>query len=325
MMTLFRISILIGIVLAIEPVLADEDVRAICEATGVDVLDLKYRSGDQNYDRIVGTSAPAGKLIEFVKAQNKKSRNIEAALVEAALNGNQRFVPASKLKTVFQKYSTRRQKESDPSGYRLTVLELIDQLVPKGLNRVRWFQSLKQPWVKSTAIRPVSHEESLSMYGAQVRTRPVSMGQFSIEVVFSNNDSEPLPFLIPLIVHEFQHVWTLKDRIKITDEKTKMSAQFVDEARAFDIQMQTYVAMAKNNPELFCNWIYVTWAYGDLLVPLSWTMSAMERELRDGSYLARYAKSGVYSGMGFLLNDTKDDLHPSIRAEIRSLNLKYVR
>lgn len=129
-----------------------------------------------------------------------------------------------------------------------------------------------------------------------------------------------------MIVHEIHHASTFKDRIKIYDnEQESLAYGIVDEAKAFDIQMATYLYLAQANPEVFCNWLYVTWSYGEIPVPLSWTMASMEKEMTDGKYIYKYAKMGSYKDAPYLLNQHADDLRPDLKARIKAMNLRFVK
>ena len=206
--------------------------------------------------------------------------------------------------------------------------------MPNQSNRCLWIQyiihqqylNLKDPQLLSTRISPASGEEMNDVYGAIARLHPTESGKFTSQIVFSNNESEPVPYLLSLIVHELHHAATYKDRIKIySDTQESFVYGIIDEAIAFDIQIATYLELAKKNPNLFCNWLYVTWAYGDIPIPLAWTMASMEKELGGGRYIYNYAKMGTYKDARFLLNASGDDLRPGIKARIKALKLKFVK
>lgn len=218
------------------------------------------------------------------------------------------------------------KRKNDPLGYRATVIELVNALVPKEFNKLDCFLSLKDNSVSSISFKPADGEEFDDVYGAFVRILPSINSKYEIRLIFSNNESEPLPYLIPLIIHELQHVLSFKDKILMfNDEKKSVEYGFVEEARAFDVQMQTYLAVARKEPELFCNWLYETWSYAEIPVPLSWTMASMEKELLSGKYMVGYAKMSIYKHAPYLLNQPGTDLRADIRERIQKLNLKYVK
>lgn len=301
------------------------DVQKICDKTGVNTLTLYYQKRSENINVIRNADLGKSKLAVYLNQLYETSVPDDKELAKIARLENEKYLPESAFKKTFLKYSNTESKLVDPKGYRSALLSAIDSLVPKEMNFGPWFLNLRDPQILSTAIRPAVEGETSSMYGALARIEPQEKGKYKIEIVFSNNDSEPLPYLIPLVVHEFQHVISFKEKVAISDGKKKLEYLIVEEAKGFDMQMKAYIALASKNPELFCNWLYPTWAYGDLLVPLSWTMNSMENEMKSGQYILRYAQSGIYKGQTFLLNSKKTALRADIQARINALKLTYVR
>ncbi len=303
------------------------EVEKICKEK-IPVLELAFRQGPSNFAKIKSANfgqSPVGKFLANLY-KTKVYPPTETTMVDSVYHANEKLIPHSDLKTKFLKYSTSAQRLKDPTGYRETVIASIKSLIPESRSKLQWYLNLKDPLLVSTQITPASGMEMSDVYCAVARLNKETNNRFVSQIVFSNNDSEPIPYLLPLIVHELQHSSTYKDRIKIYDnESASFAYGIVDEAVAFDIQIATYLELAKKNPEIFCNWLYVTWSYGDIPVPLSWTMASMEKELGGGRYIYNYAKMGSYKNAPYLLNASGDDLREDIKRRITALNLKFVK
>jgi len=304
------------------------EVAEVCGKTGFPVLELDFRQGQSNFSKIKSTSLgnlPSAKYLKTFYS-TKIYPQPEAEGVKFTFEGNTKFINDSDIKKKFLSFATTAQRLQNPTGFRTTLLEVINKLVPGNLNQMNWFLNLKDNQVAITAFQPATGGETGDVYGAVARIRPDENSKFTLKIIFSNNESEPLPYLIPLIMHELQHVLSYKEKIAIyNDEKKYNEYTFVEEAKAFDFQMQVYLALAKQMPEIFCNWLYVTWSYGEIPVPLSWTMASMEKEMASGRYIYNYAKMGSYKDMPYLLNETKTDLRTDVRDKIVKMKLKFVK
>jgi hypothetical protein len=303
------------------------EVEKICK-TKIPVVELEFRQGSSNFAKLKSTNlgpTPVGKFLsDFYK--NNAYPQPEKSMVDLVYAANEKLLPASDLKSRFLKFATSNQRLKDPTGYRETVIDLVKNLIPESRSKLQWYLDLKDPQLASTQLAPASGMEMNDVYGAVARLSATDNNKFYSQIVFSNNESEPIPYLLPLIVHELHHASTYKDRIKIHDnEQESFAYGIVDEAIAFDIQMATYLELARKSPEIFCNWMYVTWSYGEIPVPLAWTMASMEKELGGGKYIYNYAKMGPYKNAPYLLNANKDDLRADIKQRIKSLNLKFVK
>ncbi len=300
------------------------EVRSICEKTGVKVFDLKAHDQIANRAIVQKLDPGSNAILKYLKEVNAKKSELKK-LEELASAGNEKLAPDSKWKTSFTRFANEKPRQVAKDAYRALVISAINEFVPKSLNRLDWFLNLKESWVDSTALRPAADTQIGDIYGAIMRGRPTEDGRHTLEIIFSNNSSEPIVYLVPLIIHELQHAASYHERIRITDQRSRMVADFVDEAIAYDLQMQAYVAVAKRNPELFCNWLYPTWLYGELVIPLSWSMSSMETDLHSGKFLYEYAKVGSYGAEEYLLNADGSDLRADIKAKISALKLKYLK
>lgn len=321
-----KLNVIIFILLSACVVRASSgDVRMICEKTGLKVLELQYRDRAANLKKISSEPFEKSPSGLFLKASNLLKDVSPTVLEKAAYEGNKKFLAESRFKTIFMGFTTEKQKLEAAKSYRDAVLSAIEEFVPKEMNSVNWFLKLKEPWVESTTIRPAVGRETGEMYGAVMRGRETLNGKSELEIVFSNNVSESIPYLVPLIIHELQHAKSYRQKINLKDRESEAAFLIVDEAKAFDTQMKTYLAIAKKNPELFCNWMYVTWSYGDILVPLSWTMASMEKEMKSGKFIYDYARQGNYKSETYLLNKDGSDLRADIKEKISALKLDYVR
>jgi hypothetical protein len=302
-------------------------VKNICEKQpGFGVISLKYREADGNRSKIIKINSSKSPLLKYVKEVTGQGQLDETSLAKKSQEGNEKFIPGSKYKDLFLKYSTSESKLKDPEGYRASLVQSIKEILPGQYEKLSWFLNLRDKRLSASGFRPASKSEINEVYGAVARLTPSTLGKFSLEIIFSNNDSEALPYLIPLIAHELQHASNYGKQIELYEKKKELAEfAFLDEAVAFNIQLQTYVELAKKNPEIFCNWLYPSWSYGDLVIPLSWSMNAMEEEFTAGAYLPRYAMQGSYKDHPELLNDAKTDLRSDLKAKIKKMNLRFVK
>ena len=304
------------------------EVSEACGKTGIPVIELEFRQGQDNFVKIKNANLGNMPAAKYLKAfyQDKKYPQPEDEIVKYTYIGNEKFLQESDLKKSFMSYNSSEQRVGNPVGYKTTVLDIFNKLVPAEFNKVNWFLTLKDDQIISTEIKPATPGNMQDDYGAIAKTIPVTQSLFKLEIVFSNNASEPIPYLIPLIAHELKHQLEFKDTIANYYNLQKyVELGIVDEARAFDIQMKVYLALARQQPELFCNWLYVTWAYGEIPVPLSWTMASMEKSMKSGHYIYDYTKSLTYKNYSFLLNNTKTDLRDDLKNKIKNMNLKFVK
>ncbi len=301
------------------------EVKTACSKSGIPILTLKYRDTIKNKETISNARLGDSAFAKFLKNQTLIDHPNENSKDLAASEAVKRFVPDSSLRNSFLRYASHESKMADPAGYIKTLLTAFDQLVPDDLNRRPWFMALKNSRIVSTEIRAAKAHETGDIYGAILTYDDLTAGKFNLRILVSNNSSENLPYLLTLMVHELQHAWTFLERQTSSSEKAKIALTLVDEAKAFDLQMQAYIELAKKRPEIFCNWTYVSWAYGDLIVPLSWVMASMEEEMKSGNFIADYAKQGSYASHEFLLNEDRNGLNKDVQKAITNLKLKYVR
>lgn len=317
------VSVFVFLALAC-PTLAS-DVDLACRKSGLPVLTLTYRDAEKNRQTILKSNLGKSAYAKFLRNQFSASDRNDTDKILIAADAVKRLLPESEWKSSFLKYSSREGKVNDPAGYIRTLQRAVQLLVPKKLNKLDWFLGLKNSQVESTLIRPANESDLKEMYGAKLTHRQSLTGKFELQIVVSNNASESLPYLVPLIVHELQHAWTFLERQGELSDENRLALAIVDEAKAFDLQMQAYIELANAQPEIFCNWIYVSWSYGDLIVPLSWVMASMELEMRSGKFIEDYAKQGVYGSHKFLFNPSDGRLRSDIQKSISNLKLKYVK
>ena len=100
----------------------------------------------------------------------------------------------------------------------------------------------------------------------------------------------------------------------------------LNEAKAYDAQISYYLEGARKNPDLFCNWLTPTWSYGEMIVPLSWTMNAMEKEGRAGQTVVKQLKLPLYEKVAkFFKKEKEEKLKDEFQKEVDKLNLRYVK
>jgi hypothetical protein len=136
--------------------------------------------------------------------------------------------------------------------------------------------------------------------------------------------SETIPYLVGLLAHELQHASIFETQIELhEDDKRYNEAMILDEARAFKTQIGVYIEAIKKAPELFCNWTFPTSSYGNLLVPLSWSMASIEHELYSGELMDWYVTKGSYKDESYLRSDTGKQIRPDLKEKIdKILDLK---
>ena len=303
------------------------DVTKACKSSEIGVVNLAPHEPIRNADLISRElSKMRGKFPKFLADYYRRApegRN-EKEAIAFVLKANREFIPPSKARETALKYSTRTSRLADPDGYKKAVLSLLHELVPSRLNTIDEVLNIKDSRISEINIKPSS--ETGEFYGARSQLKPLGNSNFKIDIVFSNNESEPLFYLIPLLVHEGVHALNYREQIQLWDAGNKFyEDEIVDEARAFDVQMKTYLELANRDPGLFCNWLYVTWTYGSLPVPLSWTMASMENEMLSGKYIFNYARIGDYKDKKFLLNSDGTALSEDLQKKITALNLRYVK
>lgn len=294
-----------------------------CKSSGTAVLELKSRDRGFNIEQIkkADLKSEFGAFVRNAAVQFKDKAD-EDLLQARADEGNLKFASASLLKDLSIKFSTKKKKTADPKGYITAIKDLMAQYnVSKDLD---WFLDVRDPLISHTALRPTGKDELGDSYGAILRVRPDGKGAYKIEVVVSNDASESLPYLMTLVSHELVHARSFYPRLKMKTEQEHTEFLFVDEARAYDRQISTYLSLVKQDPKTFCNWLVASWSMGDIVVPLSWVIASMEARLKSGEFMIEYAKEGVYRDKPYLLTADKKDLSPQIKAKIKALKLPFV-
>ena len=321
-------TLLYASVIALPRLSLGGEVAKVCRGSGISTLELEYRRGDENFKKIRNAQLGNSPLANFLKEFYSKATYplSETQGVKWAFHTNQKLIKDSDLKSKFMRYATTGQRTKDPDGYMATIVELLSQLVPEDISRIDWFLRLKDKDLAFVKLRPANGKETGDVYGAVTNLKKVDSKKFGLEVVFSNYESEPLPYLLPLLVHELVHASSYKTKISLYENHRSYTEMlFVEEARAFDLQMQTYLKLATKSPEIFCNWIYPTWSYGEIPVPLSWAMASMEKEMAVGRFMYNYAKMGSYKDSDYLLNSDGTDLRDDLTTKIKLLRLKFIR
>ena len=305
------------------------DVQRACEKHGLPVVELRYRDRESNIERIrsadLGSSALAEFLRQHYSADDVSKHESEQVLL---VNGqNEEFIVPSELKTLAMSYAGRRERLSDPDGYIRSVASFTWWAIPSARERLTDFFYHRPPDLLVSTIRPVE-AQSLDFYGARAQLyRDQQSGKLVNLITVSNNPSESLPYLATLLVHELVHARRKLANAYLIDgpERALIEYAIVDEARAFDAQILAYLEGVGMNPELFCHWLYPSWSYGEIVVPLFWTMAAMESEAQSGSMIYNYARTPDYGSYRYLLNDSGTHLRPDLQEQIDAIGLRYVK
>lgn len=299
------------------------DVERACQTPQFKVLALQPRDVKANLQVIKKAELGSSALLRDLAGRLRgKPPGGAAGRLKLVSELNSKYIRASEAKSGFLKFQSEASRLKDPAGYMNAVIENLHRFLPEQERELDDFLTTEDPRVSSFMLRPAGKNEEMSTVGAATMVSPDDRGKTSVEIVISNNESETIPYLLTLIVHELEHAKNYKTKLDLRSDSESTLKSFLEEPVAYEKQMEAYVALARADRDLFCNWIYSSWYLGDLPVPLSWTMATMEKELRSGRFLFWYAKN-VYKNND-LLTSNREDLKPEIRAKIRKLNLKYV-
>jgi hypothetical protein len=304
------------------------EVRSICENAGTNVVFLNFRDGKSNIEIIRNGLRRTGQLSNYLADVYSKDAIADSSkLLSIADIGNRKYISESFLKQISLKFSTESQKKADPDGYRAAVKDAFNKYVPREDSNLGWFLNLKgSKNVSGIYFGPADKNRIDVVYGAETKCSSWKNSKREIDLVFANNESEPIPYLISLIAHELQHAKQCISPSKFAENSNEAWEQnLINEAPAFNVQLKVYIAMARKNPEIFCNWLYVSWSYGNLVIPMSWMMATLERDLENGKELFLYAKMGRLKDKSFLLNKAQTDLREDLKKRITDLKLRYVK
>lgn len=300
------------------------EVALACAKAKLPVLELSRKERAENLQRIK-TFAAGKPSLSFYSKFFGHSEKDESKLESFVSEANGALFRKEKVPKAFLKYASEKSRKSDPKGYSEEVRKLIHELNPG--SRIKWFSNLKDPRLREVSFAPAQKNETGEVYGAVSRVERLSNSKvYDLKIIFSNHASESLPYLIPLIEHELVHAQSYEKIIELYDQLNQL-AEFliVDEARAFEEQMTTYLDLARRYPMLFCDWMYVSWSLGNIPVPLSWFMASLEKWLVSGVFIYQYAREGAYRGYDHLLNPGKSDLREDLKERIQKLNLRFVK
>ena len=308
---------------------ATSDVKKACEKHGLSVIELQYRDRQANIDKIRGSDLGSSELAEFLRqyySADSLTKN-EKEQVLVANSRNRDSIESSELKGVALAYAGRQERLSDPEGYIYSMVSFTGQAIPSMRDRLRDFFNYRSPDLLVSLIQPAT-PGSTDFYGARADLFREEKSKKLVNLItISNNPSDSFPYLATLLIHELVHAENKLANFHLVDgpERERVEFAIVDEARAFDAQIVAYLEAVETNPELFCHWLYPTWSYGEIVVPLSWTMASMEREARSGSMIYNYAKSSVYKSHRYLLNKNRSHLRSDLQEQINKAGLRYVQ
>ncbi len=300
------------------------EVSLACAKAKFPVLELAERERSENLKRIKNFAAGKASL-SFYSKFFSQTEKYPAKYESFANEANRMLFAKEDVPSAFSKYASEQSRKRDPKGYAEELKKLILKMNPK--SRLEWFFKLKDSRLNSVSFAPARDKETGEVYGAVAQVERTSNPKlYDLKIIFSNNSSEPLPYLIPLIEHELVHVQSYEKVIELYDQEDQLSEfLIVDEARAYEEQMKTYLALARKYPSLFCDWLYVSWSSGDIPIPLSWFMASLETWLGSGAFIYQYAKEGTYKKYPNLLNADKSDLRKDLKEQIRKMNLTFVK
>jgi len=302
-------------------------VNDICSKSDVPVINLEYRNRSKNIIKIHKNIKGNHLVSIFLKDfYNQKSiPNDEDKLVQIAKEAVSKNLKNSSLKKLFVKYAMKKDKLKDKKGFKKALIDSIKITSPITSKKLNEYRKLSNNLVKHTYFGPREYSNNTD-YGATFSmSEDPTDGKLSLFLYYSFHNSEAIPNLIPLIAHELVHFESYKKKNKIRGNLVKtMEFNIVDEAKAFNEQIKIYIDLIKKEPDLFCNYLYVSWAYGNLIIPVSWHMSSMENALRNGEFIDSYAKTSSYKNHKFLLDKSTKKLRSDLRDKINEHKLQFV-
>jgi hypothetical protein len=323
--------IMILVLLASEAMWAKTDVEEICSKTGLPIVDLNYRDREGNIVKIrnskLGTSH-WGKFLQNYYAQKLISKD-ESLQVQLTNSKNEAFIKDSELKKIALTWAGREQRTKDRLGYIKNIFRFIELSIPSLDKELKIFMNYKNNDLIASYVTSEVKNDS-DFHGARGGAfLDEGTGKYVREITISNNPSETFPYLAPLIGHELVHAVDFFNHRKILRQTTKLQNikfALLNEAKAYDAQIAYYLEGARKNPDLFCNWLTPSWSYGEMIVPLSWTMNAMEKEARAGQTVLKQFKLPLYESYAiFFKMKNEEKLSDELQKEVDKLNLRYVK
>ena len=321
--TVFKKGLLIELLFFLTSASA-ESVANACKNASLPIVTLKYRNGIENIKTIRATALES-KLGQELKTyyQSIKYPLPKGSAAQIARNLNQRFVDDSIIKKQIFEIEETANRQKYPVKYVKILESIYRSLMGDELHQ---FIHLKHPKLIATQFRSANQGEIGQIYGAILKIRKVDKVNFRMDLVVSDEESETIPYLIPLIAHELVHAKSFDQRSNFYEDRKRWSELLIlEEAEGFNQQMIAYIKLAQNFPSIFCDWVYPTWSYGEIPVPLSWTMAALEESLASGDFIHEYAKKGAYANEKHLLTADGSRLREDLVAMIVSKNLEYVK
>jgi hypothetical protein len=319
------------VLLAYEAVWAKTDVEEICSKTGLPIVDLNYRDREGNIVKIKNSklgNSVWGKFLQDYYAQKEISKD-ETLQVKITNLKNEAFIKDSELKKIALTWAGREQRTKNPDGYIKNIFRFIELSIPSLDKELKVFLNYENKDLIGSGVAPTFSKDS-EFYGARGgATIDEKTLKYIREITISNNPSETFPYLAPLIGHELVHAVDIFNERKTLEQGTELQYYkfaLVNEAKAYDAQISFYLDGARKNPDLFCNWLTPSWSYGEMIVPLSWTMNALEKEARAGKTVVKQLKLPTYEKYAkFFKKEKEEKLTDEIQREVDKLNLKYVK
>lgn len=298
-------------------------VEQACAEVNLPSLHLVFQDEKQNRERIAAAPSTNNRFAEYLKQvyRRGKAPTEGTALLAIANGANQQFLPDSALKATSLKFASTASREANREAYLTEFLALARAASPRLAQGIESFLTFKHPLVKRSVIR-VADKGELKEPGGRYRTKESGDGKTVIrEITLSPDSSASLPGQFTTLFHELQHAETFAPQPTPTPGSTAFAeAELVEEARAYEAQMQLYLELVKGNPEFYCHWLTVASRYGNVVVPLGWMMAAVERELKSGQFLAREA--GRWDSKDLLVTK-QGRLRPDLQGRLQSMGFEY--
>ena len=311
-------------------VFAQNEIDKLCSKTGVPVLKLKYRDRNSNINKVRKFKFADGKVNAFLKkyySQKEISIN-EPAQVALSNKMNKMFQKKSEAVQIALKWASRDARIKEPQKYISNLIKFIKLTIPSLGKEVDSYLDYKNKDLLRSEIIPAP-KDSNDFYGARGGSFTEGGAKYVRMVKVSNNPSESFTYLAPLVGHETIHaVDSFQDRRKLDRYNNFQWAEWslLNETKAYDYQYRYYIEAVKKNPNLFCNWLYPTWSYGELIVPLSWTMSAMLDEALKGKLIYKQLKLPLYSPYSsFFLKGKGKSRFKQMLKQVKDSNYQYVK
>ncbi len=271
------------------------EVQKICSGSAVEIIRLNRDSYLENLAVIkrksIGTSKIAKTLSKWYSTKPKGNISVD----EVNKNFNA-LLPDSKLKSTFINYSTKSSRIKNEDAFLNELKTQYDNLLGTEFGALKDFLSSSDNRISSNKIELI---KNVTAYGATFSPEVGPSGKFNRTLKVSPEESESFPYLLTLIAHELVHAKYFYKESQLKDESFYKS-RLLEEAEGYTVQLKAYYALAKKD-KIFCDFIYGSFAFQEIPVPLSWYMDLVEREMKNLEMLKWYARDFQEKGYGEFL------------------------